>query len=373
MIKRIYSRIYYEADRFLPPAIVRKGGEKIALICYIRNPFRKNANIFHSNVIEAILIADSLCELGYTVKVVDYRYKGKINYSAYNLIIGFGEPFRNSFGYYENKIRHVSYLTGANPSFSNYAEALRLKKFRLRNGVLLQPQREVYWPWVFGVINSHSVIVVGNEWTASTYNGYNDNIFTVPVPFVCEPELLKMEVDAKKHFVYFAGNGGVHKGLDLLIEAFIKNEADCFLHICCNIKREKDLLSCYDHRYGSNKNRIIIHGMIDPYSDNMRQICMASAFVILPSCSEGTASSVITCMAKGLIPVVTKESGIVINDFGIQIKEGTVDSVCEAVSEALQLTEENIITKRASVYEYVYLNHSADKFKNRVKESLKGV
>ncbi|HEY1038435.1 MAG TPA: glycosyltransferase, partial [Bacteroidia bacterium] len=328
--RKIYYRVFNTIDKHTPPVSVRKGGRKRALISYILTPFRIKKGFLHCNAIESIQMADTLADLDYSVDVVDYRFKGRINYNKYDLVIGFGYPYRNSFQEANKEITRICYMTGANPNFSNYAEAKRINSFQRRKGIYLAPKREVYWPWVFGAINADALVVVGNQWTAHTYEGLNDKVFTVPVPYICKPEELELKPEATKSFVWFAGPGAVHKGLDLVIEAVVQSAEDVMLHICGNLKNESAFLNCYQSEL-LKTNRIRIWGMIGPDSTHMQEICSGSAFVLFPSCSEGTASSVITCMAKGLIPVVTKESGIDLPDFGLEISDGSVNEVARAI------------------------------------------
>jgi glycosyltransferase involved in cell wall biosynthesis len=263
-------------------------------------------------------------------------------------------------------------MTGANPNFSNYAEANRLRHFKNRKGVFLTPKREVYWPWVFSTINSDALIIVGNKWTAATYNDYNDKIFTVPVPYITTPENLVTTNGCQNKFVWFAGPGAVHKGLDLALEAVDRIGNDITLHVCGNLKREQQLIASYNDVLQKN-DKIKLWGMVNPNDQTMHQICAESAFVLLPSCSEGSASSVITCMAKGLIPVVTKESGINLDGFGIEILEGSVEGVTAAMQKACALSIEEINKQRKAVIEYVMANHSPASFKNKLNLALAGI
>jgi glycosyltransferase involved in cell wall biosynthesis len=113
--------------------------------------------------------------------------------------------------------------------------------------------------------------------------------------------------------------------------------------------------------------------MVNPNSDEMDELCANNAFVLFPSCSEGTASSVITCMAKGLIPIVTKESGVNLNDFGIEIESGTVDAVKDAIEIALKLPIKEIKRQRNLVQQFVVNNHSVDAYKYHLKYALEKV
>ena len=370
--QKVYHKIHGKVDSITPPITLKGHGKKKALLCYIKSPFRSGTSILHSNYLESIYISEVLNELGYIVDVVDYRYKGKINYNRYELVFGFGIPYRNSFFKPKNTTKRISYMTGANPNFSNHAESARIKNFSKRNGKILNPKREVYWPWVFSTVNSNALIVVGNSWTIQTYADYNDTIHNVPVPFVCKSQLKELSNNAVKNFVWFAGPGAIHKGLDLAIEAICSVSEPVNLHVCGFLKDIQEIMGVYKN-HPKLGERINIIGMVNPNSDEMDELCANNAFVLFPSCSDGTASSVITCMAKGLIPIVTKESGVNLNDFGIEIESGTVDAVKDAIEIALKLPIKEIKRQRNLVQQFVVNNHSVDAYKYHLKYALEKV
>jgi len=110
----------------------------------------------------------------------------------------------------------------------------------------------------------------------------------------------------QNHFLFFAGTGNVGKGLDILLEAFLKRP-DITLHIATTIDQE--ILTAYGSQLYSAPN-IILEGFIPIRSARFKKLTSLVSFVVLPSASEGTATSVTTCMRAGLIPLVTEESGI---------------------------------------------------------------
>lgn len=370
--KKIVNRLYYTIDKWTPPVTIKADGPKKALLSYILHPFRKKGQLLHCNIIESLQMVEALKELDYAVDVVDYRYRRAIDYGKYDLVVGLGAPLRQSFDTNKKTLKRVCYLTGANPNFSNLAEARRLKAIYERKSMLLKARREVYWPWVFSAVNADGIILTGNEWTASTFYGVNDNLHTVPVPYISSDDSMSSNVSNKKGFVWFSGYGAIHKGLDLALEAVCDNINDFTLDVCGNILKEKDFVSCYNKEL-FNHPRVKFFGMIDPNGPYMKDISTRNAFVIFPSCSEGTASSVITCMAQGLIPVVTKESGISLNGFGIEINDATPRGVLEAMHKAAQMTEDEIKRQKNAVNAFVRQNHSAQSYKDAFATAINNI
>lgn len=367
--------VLYIGLYFKKPIQVRQGGQKKALIFYISYPFVTQNHHGHSNQNEVIVMADVLAELGFSVDVVDYNSEFNIDYLTYDLLIGFGGAFARSFSRTNFRGKRILHLTGANPNFSNAAEATRCRNLRMRQGVMLAPRREVYWPWMFSAINSDAVFVLGNSWTISTYDGLNGSTYLIPVPYVAQVELQKVFKDyskVKNNFCWFAGGGAVHKGLDILLEAIVACDNEFHLDICGPIDKEDDFLMFYKDILFNNK-KVNFHGFIDVTSKKMKDIIYNNTFVILPSCSEGAASSVITCMAAGLVPIVTKEAGIEIGDFGVLIENPTPTSVFSSMLQASSMSEEGLEICSKKSAEYARSEHSYSSYANVLRNSILGV
>lgn len=348
------------------PLHVRQGGQKKALVLYITLPFKTKKHHEHSNQKEVLVMADVLAEIGFTVDVVDFQSEFVIEYSRYDLLIGFGPAFARSFQDDNFKGKRILHLTGANPNFSNEAEARRCQNLLERRGVLITPRREVYWPWMFSAINSDAIFVLGNSWTLSTYYGINKNTFLVPVPYVApidEGAIKRDFSNARYNFCWFAGGGAVHKGLDLLLEAFDEIDENFHLDVCGPIEAEVKFISTYKKSLFANP-QITFHGFVDASSYSMKKIMQKNGFVILPSCSEGGGSSVITCMAAGLVPIVTNEASIDIHDFGIKIDSFSVSAIREAIRLAASLNVDDLETRSIKASAHAKSNHSYKSYAN---------
>ncbi|TKB26457.1 glycosyltransferase family 4 protein [Desulfopila sp. IMCC35006] len=369
VVSRIRSQIL---SYFKKPISVRQGGHNKALICYITHPFQAQNHRHHSNQKEVIVMADVLAELDFVVDVVDYNSEFDIDYAPYNLLIGFGGAFARSFSAPNFRGKRILHMTGANPNFSNEAEARRSRSLWVRRGVLLAPRREVYWPWMFSAINADAMFILGNNWTRSTYDGLNQNTYLISVPYVApvEHEVIRKDFSkTKQNFCWFAGGGAVHKGLDILLEAICVLDNDFHLDVCGPIGREMEFVSLYRDLLFANP-KVSFHGFVDVGSQKMRDIIANNTFVILPSCSEGGASSVITCMAAGLIPVVTKESSIEIGDFGILIENSTNSSILETMLLAGTMSREELEVRSEKSAVYARLEHSYDHYAKVLRASI---
>ena len=108
-----------------------------ALISYITDPFRNEINLSHTNSFESMEIGKAINEAGFNVDIADYNYGGKIDYSRYDLIFGFGEPLIHSFYKREKRIITIYYGTGMHLITQNTNTLNRVKEVFDKKGVWL--------------------------------------------------------------------------------------------------------------------------------------------------------------------------------------------------------------------------------------------
>ena len=368
-VKRSFMRpirVFVSLDKHRTP------GGKRALLCYITRPFKtRRHDRIHPNLSEVRMIARILEDLGYDVWAVDYHSEYPIDYTRYDLIFGFGRSFSRSFDGPFHGIR-ILHLTGASPCFSNRAEPVRLLALHQRKEKLLSPRRIVYEPWMAGAVLSDAVFCLGNDWSLSTYQGINTNLIRIPVSYVPTHELSSLSKDyeaGRKRFLWFGSLGAVHKGLDLVLDAMDILGGDYHLDVCGSVESETDFFALYrDHLL--HRKAISYHGFVDVSSQTMKNILERCNYTILPSCSEGGGSSVLTCMHGGLIPLVTQESSVDLEDFGILIDQPTPEAVADAMRQAAALPTGTIRSRAQAASAFVNNKHSAQQVEAALRASL---
>jgi len=346
-----------------------------ALLSYIKRPFEHpNLKHVHAAYHKARIIAAVLDELGFDVDVLDFTSDYRVSYRDYELIFGFGQPLFNSFkGPFAGS--RVYFATGADPNFSNRAEAMRLRSLHERRHVPLRPRRTVTHEWGVSLTLSDLIVCLGNEWSMGTYQNYNGRRVGLPVTYCYHwpAESVAPETQQNsRHFIWFGGSGAVHKGLDLTLEAMDLVGDGYFLHICGPISGETDFIDLYrEHLY--QRHNVKYHGLVDIRSPEFIRLMNLCAFVVLPSCSEGGGSSVYTCMHYGLVPVVSPESSVETLDFGIVIDDATPASVARAMQQAHQLTPNELERRSRSAQEYCLKYQNVDRFRSTLKNSIEAV
>lgn len=333
------------------------------LLSYTTLPFidlREKILDAHTNRWECRDIAQIFLDFGYSVDIIDFEntsFKPKKQY-RYFIDVGTNmERLAPTLGSACTKIYHA---TGTYWSFQNKAEEERLLNLEKRRGMHLTPRRIL--PSSRAAEIADVITLIGNDFTESTYRHIQKQIVRIPISTTHtfpSPISKNFEV-ARNNFIWFGGAGAVHKGLDLVLEAFA-NMPEYNLTVYGKLESEKDFIDAFNKELFHTKN-IQMKGWIDPGSTEFKEVANTSLSIIYPSCSEGTAGSVVLAMHAGLIPIVSKESGVNVEDFGIQLKENTVGTIEETV-RSLSAEPESILNKRSlKAWEYANSRHTRKHF-----------
>jgi len=368
LVKKLLKRVkkLLREDRYLKN-IYNTNFDKTILISYTVLPFLTNKNS-HTNVGESRIIANIFKDLGFNVDVIHYTNQIEIEYKKYALIFGFGEPFENSFK--QNNLIRIYYATGAHVCHQNYAEIQRVQEVNVKYNSNILPKRLVQWNWSMSTSLSDNIIVIGNDWTKSTYAKYTKKqVFAINATALINENSKSIERDmekTKKSFLWFGSSGLVHKGLDLCLEYFSKH-GNLTLHICGPMEDDfKEVFGSY-----LEKENIFYHGFIDVKSQKFIDIVSQCSFGILPTCSEGQATALLTTMGAGLIPIATEYSGIDIEAHGFMINDLGVESIDRVVQKVVSLDNQEIEIKSKKLIEYIENNHTLVSFEGNLKALIR--
>ncbi len=339
--KEIYSKLLL---RFFKKKIVKgysgfcKGCAGKALLYYKTDPFVSSFFInsyMHTNNWEIFEIVKILNTLGFVVDILDRDISLndlKNLDSGYDIFIGLGAG--NSGKYFPEiasrlkRAIKILYAAGPEPILSNKLILKRYDYFYKRHKQRLKLRRMIdKLDFPKAIAQADVIFAIGNDFSLKSYKKYKKPIYRIlpsSSPNISF-SLQELKLKNKKSFLFFGGNGAVVKGLDLVIESFAKLPK-LKLYICSPF--ERDFFGFYASTLAKAKN---IHylGFVKPGSKIFNKLTQETSFIVLPSCSEGIATSVTTCMRRALIPVVTYEAGIDIADFGVQIEELSIDALAK--------------------------------------------
>ena len=345
---------------------------KKALFSYIVHPFEMSEDdprfLSHINIWRAREMVRVLNQMGYVVDVIDYRDTDFVPHRSYDLFIGHGGiNFETIAHQLPGETVKIYFSTGCYWRFHNEQELARFEALRERRDVTLPPDRLIQHSEEGALQAADGVIGMGNDFTKETYKDFS------PVIMINDTALEddhyertdKDFIAGKNHFLYFAGGGNVHKGLDFLLEAF--SELGQHLWICS--RTDKEFADVYSNELYERENIHLI-GWIQLRSDEFYKVMQACNYAILPSCSEGGAHSIVECMNQGLITIVSRACGLDVADYGFYIEPCTITEIKRLVKQTSHLSgddyrEMSLAARKAAINEF-----SESAFSNNLQEAI---
>lgn len=326
---RLYDQTLIYSDGTAPESTRR------ALLAYITHPFTMKANdpasFRFSNIGLARAIRAVLQSLGYVVDIVNYddaRFRPRI---GYDLFIGHGGiNFEQIAWHLDPSCITICFSTGSYWKLHNERAQIRADDLCRRRRVSIAPDRLITHSEEWANANADGIIALGNSRVRQSYARFPrvTNLNNA----VCHDRLFdparKDLANGRTRFLFFAGSGNVHKGLDLLLEAF--SGIKPHLYICQALSPV--FTNAYRRELSTSPNIHYI-GPVTIRNRRFYELVSLCNFVILPSCSEGQPGSVLDCMHYGLIPIVSKESNIDTDDFGVTLKNCSIEEIKEVVQE----------------------------------------
>jgi hypothetical protein len=281
-----------------------------ALLLYLVAPFRSGEEVFvHQNLLQILEIVKALGEFQFDVDVMNFSDRRVRLQRKYDLVVDIHPGLNPVYaGALSPSAIRIAYLTGSNPTFTNRAEEGRLEALYRRRGIRLKRRRYAK-PFRKEEIESFdAVLLIANDRNSRTYDEFSlKNVHLVPnigYGFLRSDDFSRKST---RDFLFLASLGQVHKGLDLLLEVFSGNPG-IRLHVCSSFRHERDFCRAYERELFGSRN-IFPVGFLDITGSRFREITGICSYVVMPSCAEGIAGSVLTAMSSGLVPIVSPECG----------------------------------------------------------------
>lgn len=347
---------------------------KRALLSYLVDPLhhppnKRNRTMF-SNLGIAQYIPRALNELGFIVDIANYDDIKFVPKKRYDLFIGHGGyNFENVASKLSLEIPRIYFSTGIYWKTWNAREKERFDALLKRRGVKLPFDRFISASEEYANRQADGIICLGNEYARQTYKDFplvlNINNAVFPVEYNVKFKDFKY---GRNHFLFFSGSGNVHKGLDLLLEAFSK--LNKHLYICQLIEPEFDKIYKKE-LYGYPNIHFI--GFIKLRSKKFYELASKCNFVIHPTCAEGQPGSVLECMAHGLIPILSKEAKTDVKNFGVILKENTIEEITNVVNEISQKPIEWFKEKSELVLKEIAENYTPERFLENMKNAIQTI
>lgn len=307
-------------------------------------------------------MAQTYREAGYVVDAIHWSHKDfypKKDYIAYVDIRRNFARFAPRFGPQCLKILH---LDTAHHAYHNAAQLRRLEELKQRRGIILPPYKMIETNQ--SIEQADCATVLGNEFTMGTFRFAGKPLHRIPIsaPLLYPFPENKDWNSCRKTFLWFGSDGFVHKGLDLVLEAFSQMK-DFKLIVCGPLEKEPKFCRAFHQELYRTPN-ITVAGWVDVNSPRFIEIANRCAGLVYPSCSEGGGGCVINCMHAGLIPIASYESSVDITpDYGIVLPDCSVETIKAQVQQLAELAPLKLHDMAMAAWQYVRMHHTRDHFR----------
>jgi glycosyltransferase involved in cell wall biosynthesis len=379
LIKASFRKLGLEVTRHIPPPLNRtvslkaKGVPRgnVLLALWIKPFLLKNGDPVsnaHAHNWRSLQIAKTFLDFGFNVDVIDYLNSEFVPRKEYAFFFAFRTHFEKLARRLNDTCVKIVYLDTAHCLFNNNAAFARGLNLQQRKGVTLGGLRIIEFNRAIECADYG--IISGNQFTLETYRYSNKPIFHVAYPSCAVyPWPAEKDFDScRRDFLWFGSSGFVHKGLDLVLEAFAEMP-DYRLHVCGPIQEERDFETVY-YRELYERNNVQTHGWLDVESLEFRQTTNQCIALVYPSCSEGGGGSVLTCMHAGLIPIVSYQSSVDVGGFGVLLKQSSIEEIKNAVKLISELPGEELKSRSRRTWEFSRAHHTQERFAEDLKSVI---
>lgn len=351
------------------PATGEKKGD--ILLSYLTDPFiltpKERFTDPHTNKWECAEIARLFAVRGYAVDVINFKNTTFVPKKKYVACVDIMQNLERLAPFLPPSCKKIMHITSAYGRFQNDAETQRLADLKERRGVSLTPQRREVTSNAPRCADFFEGL--GNKTVHATYAQFKKNIFPIPISVAKEFNFPKQKDfgAARTHFLWFGGGGAVLKGLDLTLEAFA-TLPQLSLHIVGPLAREEEFVREYKNELSLPNIKIYPRPRISSDGE-MRcgdvlfiDIANRCAALIYPSASEGTSGAVVQAMHAGVIPIITKQTGLSEDAPVIICETPTVESIRDI---ALGIAAENPATlndRAHKIWNYAREHHTQKTF-----------
>ena len=269
--------------------------------------------------------------------------------------------------------RTLYYATGCHWLFHNRAELLRHEWLFARRGVEVPAKRQL--PPLLGPGEADLVSYTGFEKQKATFGVHapkTRKLWTSLGEILDTTNQRDWET-ARKRFIWFGSSGWVHKGLDLTIEAFLK-EPQLQLIICGrDLESDGSLWKTYGVDIEKADN-ISYFGFVNPLGSEFRELALSACAVVFPSAAEGSSGAVLQCLQYGLIPVVTEITGIGVHQDWAPLTGNTdhelIEQIRQRCTEISSMPEKQFQEWSDYFEEYVRKNHNRASYRQSLSNVL---
>lgn len=335
---------------------------KRALVSYLIKPVLDDLShtptSMFSNNGAGRTIPKVLNELGYIVDVINWDDTNAIE-GKYDLVVYHGgKNFEQIIKLKTKSNKLVYYSTGSYWRYHNQEEQKRLDYFHKRHNKKYKLDREIQDAEEQSNTKADAIIALGNQDTASTYAKFK-HVYYIEGASMPIASTRSIQTTNELGFLFMAGPGNLHKGLDIILDAWARLPNNIHLHIVTLL--DNDFAQYYKKQLYDTPN-IHTYGFVMQRSEQYDEIIKNCQFSVLLSCSEGSPGSVIESMHQGLIPIISIESHVDIGDYGYILKNNTVEELEKLIHTLSDLKPSEIVKSQQQLIDWTEKEFTVQKY-----------
>ena len=325
----------------------------------------------HEQYWKTIAMAQTFIDFGYNVDVIHTQNQQFVPWKRYDVVVDTRFNLQRLSPYLDQECIKILHCDTAHIVFHNAAEMSRVLALQERKGVTIPPNR--FERPNLGVEHADYITTCGNEFTMRTYRYAKKPIYSLPITVAVRwpwPEEKDFD-QCRKRFVWFASRGMVHKGLDLVLDAFA-DLPEYQLAIVGPVEDEPEFVRLYQRELYHQPNIKLI-GWLDKEKEEFKRLLDQSVGHIFTSCSESGAACVLETMGAGVIPIVNYESSVDVDDFGILLKSASIENIREGIRTLATMPAVELKRRAQKAWEKVQTSYTLERFAESYEALIKGI
>ncbi len=325
---------------------------------------------YHYSCQLSVVMARIFVDLGFAVDIIANTNGAFTPKKDYSFFIDTRMNFERIANVLNKGCVKILHATTAHPYFNNYAETKRLMEMQERRHVTLRPRRFID-PKYAMAIEFADCVVVHCAFGMKNFKYANKPLYLVSnaVPYNHPWRDSKDFEACRFRFLWLGSEGMIHKGLDLVLEAFA-GMPEYHLTVCGPVAKEKDFEQAYFPELYHTPN-IHTHGWIDVESAEFMDLTNRCLGLVYPSCSETNAGSVLTSMHAGLIPIISYECGVDVGkDEGVVLDDCSIEAIREAVRQISSSSTQALRRMSKKSWEFAQKNHMVKNFEKEYQNVI---
>ena len=338
---------------------VCKKQKRLAFV-YINSLYDKpySNQVYHVNRIHIYQLLLPFINMGYIIDIypAEHLKEGDICDIKYDVIFGFGPTYMKLITKNPNALK-ILFITENAPWIVRKKYAERLCWYKERTGKFPKhaySRTNFYVDEMFS-LSDYGISINGTNNISSMQSKlrpiYQMNVNAL---YGKHKDINKDHNSTRRKFLWFGSTGAIHKGLDLLVEAFRRlpeYQLDVY---------GANLLELKDMELPPN---VLICNKINIFSERfIDEVVNEHTYVVSLSCSEGMQSSIATCMMYGIIPIVSIETGYDDNPYVIMSESHDMNQIISVIKKCASTTSEELLKLEHDVMSFAKSHYTIEQF-----------